>query len=107
MIFGVLFKEIVVKEVSDVKNVQEMVQAVKPSLASKQYGNQDFLTQLVVNACLEIMPKGGKGFNVDSVRVVKILGSGLHESRVVRGMVFPREAESLPLFRSYMLSLFR
>ena len=32
-------------------------------------------------------------FNVDSVRVSKILGSGMHASEVVRGMVFQREAE--------------
>ena len=32
-------------------------------------------------------------FNVDNVRVSKILGSGLHASDVVRGMVFQREAE--------------
>ena len=32
-------------------------------------------------------------FNVDNVRVSKILGSGIHASDVVRGMVFQREAE--------------
>jgi hypothetical protein len=35
----------------------------------------------------------GKGFNVDNIRVVKILGGSLGGSRVVRGMVFGREAE--------------
>lgn len=39
------------------------------------------------------MPKNPRDFNVDSVRVVKVLGGGLDASRVVRGMVFGREAE--------------
>lgn len=39
------------------------------------------------------MPKEPKGFNTDSVRVVKILGGSIYDTRVVRGMVFGREAE--------------
>jgi T-complex protein 1 subunit theta len=39
------------------------------------------------------MPKNPRDFNVDSVRVVKVLGGGLDASRVVRGMVFGREPE--------------
>merc|ERR1712050_707355 len=34
------------------------------------------------------------GFNVDNVRVCKILGSGLFNSQTVQGMVFRRQAES-------------
>jgi T-complex protein 1 subunit theta len=33
-------------------------------------------------------------FNVDNVRVTKILGSGLHKSEVVPGMVFKKTVES-------------
>lgn len=32
-------------------------------------------------------------FNVDHVRVSKILGAGLYSSQVLQGMVFRREAE--------------
>ena len=39
------------------------------------------------------MPSNPKNFNVDSIRVVKILGGSLLDSRVVRGMVFHREPE--------------
>jgi T-complex protein 1 subunit theta len=46
------------------------------------------------------MPENAKGFNVDNVRVVKILGGGLGGSRVVRGMVFGREAEGGWFFSS-------
>lgn len=37
------------------------------------------------------MPPNPKNFNVDNVRVVKIMGGNLAGSKVVRGMVFGRE----------------
>ena len=40
------------------------------------------------------MPKKSSSFNVDCVRVVKILGGSIFDTQVVRGMVFGREAES-------------
>ena len=39
------------------------------------------------------MPPNPKNFNVDNVRVVKIMGSSLNNSTVVQGMVFGREPE--------------
>ena len=39
------------------------------------------------------MPPNPKNFNVDNVRVVKIMGGSLSGSKVVRGMVFGREPE--------------
>ena len=41
---------------------------------------------------MSIYRKDGS-FNVDNVRVSKILGAGMHASEVIRGMVFVREAE--------------
>ncbi|RXK42478.1 T-complex protein 1, theta subunit [Tremella mesenterica] len=74
---------------------EELAKAVAPSLASKQPGSEDFLASLVAEASLAVMPKIAKDFNVDSVRVVKVLGGGLDASRVVRGMVFGREPEGV------------
>ncbi|KIJ37599.1 hypothetical protein M422DRAFT_81515, partial [Sphaerobolus stellatus SS14] len=67
--------------------------ALKPAIASKQLGSEDALAPLVAEAALAVMPSNPKNFNVDNVRVVKIMGGGLAQSRVVRGMVFPREPE--------------
>lgn len=39
------------------------------------------------------MPKNPVNFNVDNIRVVKIMGSSLPQSRVVKGMVFPRSPD--------------
>ncbi|KAH8110559.1 T-complex protein 1 [Phellopilus nigrolimitatus] len=69
--------------------------ALKPAIASKQYGNEDILASLVAEAALIVMPANPKNFNVDNVRVVKIMGGSLAGSRVVRGMVFNREPEGV------------
>ncbi|PPR01387.1 hypothetical protein CVT24_006225 [Panaeolus cyanescens] len=70
-----------------------LAQALKPAIASKQYGSEDKLAALVAEAALSIMPPNPKNFNVDNVRVVKIMGGSLAGSRVVQGMVFGREPE--------------
>ncbi|KLO15150.1 T-complex protein 1 [Schizopora paradoxa] len=70
-----------------------LASALKPAIASKQYGNEDALASLVAEAALIVMPPNPKNFNVDNVRVVKIMGGSLAGSKVVHGMVFNREPE--------------
>ncbi|TPX41148.1 hypothetical protein SeMB42_g05711 [Synchytrium endobioticum] len=84
-----------VDKIADPASSADLTRIVKSSVTSKQYGYEDFLSELVVNACLEVMPSKPNLFNVDSVRVVKILGGGIHDSSVVKGMVFGREPESV------------
>jgi T-complex protein 1 subunit theta len=93
--FLIILPALVVKDLS--KNVlptqTDLAGAVSPSLASKQPGSESILSELVAEAALAVMPTNPKDFNVDAVRVVKVLGGGLESSRVVRGMVFGREPE--------------
>lgn len=42
---------------------------------------------------VSVIPKNSIRFNVDNIRVVKILGGGIYASNVVRGMMFKREVE--------------
>ena len=83
--------DLAIDEVADIKSEDEVAKAIKTTIASKQYGNEDFLSKLVANAVLSVMPKNPLAFNVDNVRVVKVMGGGLEDSSVVRGMVFSRE----------------
>lgn len=69
--------------------------ALKPAIASKQYGFEDKLSELVAEAALVVLPSNPKNFNVDNVRVVKIMGGNFSMSRVVQGMVFGREPEGV------------
>lgn len=48
----------------------------------------------MADACVSVMPKSPRAFNVDSVRVVKIMGGSIKDSTVVHGMVLGREPES-------------
>ncbi|KAH9851114.1 T-complex protein 1 [Lenzites betulinus] len=74
---------------------ETLASALKPAIASKQYGVEDLLAGLVAEAALTVMPSNPKNFNVDNVRVVKIMGGSLSGSKVVRGMVFGREPEGI------------
>jgi T-complex protein 1 subunit theta len=42
-----------------------------------------------------VLPKNPLNFNVDNVRVVKIMGGSLEQSKVVKGMVFGREPDGI------------
>lgn len=79
-------------EVKDYRNQQQVREAMKASIMSKQFGNEDFITDLITKACVSILPEKTT-FNVDNIRVCKILGGGLHTSEVVHGMVFKRFVE--------------
>lgn len=73
----------------------QLATAISPALAAKQPGSEELLSSLTAEAALAVMPKNPKDFNVDSVRVVKVLGGSLDQSKVVRGMVFGREPEGI------------
>ncbi|CAE6481112.1 unnamed protein product [Rhizoctonia solani] len=74
---------------------ESLAVVLKSSIASKQYGSEDTLASLVAEAALAVMPSRPEHFNVDNVRVVKIMGGSLSSSTVVRGMVFNREPQGV------------
>ncbi|XP_030452862.2 T-complex protein 1 subunit theta [Syzygium oleosum] len=74
-------------ETMDVRNKEQVVSRMRAAIASKQFGQEDRLCSLVTDACIQVCPKNPANFNVDNVRVAKLLGGGLHDSAVVRGMV--------------------
>ncbi|XP_035231221.1 T-complex protein 1 subunit theta-like [Stegodyphus dumicola] len=79
-------------EVKDCLNEDEVVKGIRASLMSKAYGNEDFLARLIAKACILVKPEHTT-FNVDNVRVCKILGSGIDASTIIQGMVFKRMVE--------------
>jgi len=93
----------IVTEVKDLRNLDDVLPALKTAIASKQYGNEDFLARLVAQACISILPlsqvsgdlpdEKDISFNVDNLRVCKILGSGIQQSHIVNGMVFKKHVE--------------
>jgi T-complex protein 1 subunit theta len=86
-------EELVVDKVEDMRSQAELSKAIRTVVASKQSGSEDKLAELVSEAVLAVLPKNPVNFNVDNIRVVKIMGGSLDQSRVVKGMVFGREPD--------------
>lgn len=88
-------EKLIIDEVKDFQDENELLKVIKPVIMSKQYGQESIISKLVSTAVQHVIPKGNPlAFNVDSIRVVKIMGGSLANSFVIKGMVFPREAES-------------
>ncbi|CAL5335876.1 unnamed protein product [Camellia sinensis] len=79
-------------EKMDVRNRDEVIKRMKATVASKQFGLEDILCPLIAEACIQVCPKNPANFNVDNVRVAKLLGGGLHNCTIVRGMVLKNDA---------------
>jgi len=88
-----ILPQLVCDKVKDIRDKEEVVKAIRSSIMSKQFGNEDFIANLVAEACISILPVNS-GFNVDNIRVCKIEGSGLQSSTWIRGMVFKRLVET-------------
>ncbi|KAJ6697266.1 hypothetical protein OIU85_003617 [Salix viminalis] len=71
----------------DVRNKEEVIFRMKAAVASKQFGQEDVLCNLISEACIQVCPKNPANFNVDNVRVAKLVGGGLNNSSIVHGMV--------------------
>ncbi|KAE8454332.1 T-complex protein 1 subunit theta [Mollisiaceae sp. DMI_Dod_QoI] len=86
-------ENLAVDKVEDIRSQSELSKAIRTVIASKQSGNEDTLADMVSEAVLAVLPKNPVNFNVDNIRVVKIMGGSLEQSRVVKGMVFGREPD--------------
>lgn len=104
----------VVDEITNKSNKEDLIKVIKPVISSKQHGYEDLLSDLVADAVSYVLPKDAQGnnifFNVDSIRVVKIMGGSLQTSSVVKGMVFNNEPEgqikSLPKDKKHKVAVF-
>jgi len=87
-----ILPKLICHEVKDLHNMEIVKNTLKSCFSSKQLGYEDFLSNLVGSACMRAL-KENQTFNVDNVRVCKILGSGVLNSSVMQGMVLRREVE--------------
>ncbi|XP_055855686.1 T-complex protein 1 subunit theta [Episyrphus balteatus] len=87
-----ILPKLVCHKIEDFRDVQKVKDCLTSAVMSKQFGQEEFITELIAKACVSILPDKST-FNVDNIRVCKILGSGLNKSEVLRGMVFKRQVE--------------
>lgn len=103
----------------NVKEKDEVISRMRSAVASKQFGLEEKLCPLIADvkqlctfdiwfniylgkllmvrhfffqACIQVCPKNPSNFNVDNVRVAKLLGGGLHDSTVVQGIILKNDA---------------
>jgi len=82
-----LFEGLSFYSLKDILDKKKLAEGVKTAIASKQYGLEDLMGDLVAEACITVIPKDNpKKFSVDSVRVLKLIGGDVNESHVVRGL---------------------
>lgn len=86
-------EELEIDRVEDIRSQQELAKAIRTVIAAKQSGSEEVLADMVAEAVLAVLPKNPYNFNVDNIRVVKIMGGALEQSKVVKGMVFGREPD--------------
>ncbi len=89
-----LLEDLACYRVTDIKNRSDIQNSIKSAIASKQYGLENFLSGLIAEASLYAMPNDSNKFNVDAVRVQKILGGTINDSQVIHGMVVLRGSET-------------
>ncbi|KAF3012449.1 T-complex protein 1 subunit theta [Penicillium rubens] len=88
-----VLEDLEVDRLQEIRSATDLSKALRTVVASKQSGTEDALAALVAEAVLAVLPRNPANFNVDNVRVVKIMGGSLEQSKVVKGMVFPREPD--------------
>lgn len=55
---------------------------LRGAISSKQLGYEDLLSPLIAESCIDVVPTNPVNFNVDNVRIVKIMGGALPDSKV-------------------------
>lgn len=66
-----ILPKLVCHEVKDVRDVGAVKEAIRAAIMSKQFGHEDFLSDLIAKACVSILPEDTT-FNVDNIRVCKV-----------------------------------
>ncbi|OQR96764.1 T-complex protein 1 subunit theta [Achlya hypogyna] len=81
--------------ITDPRDQKQLEKVIRPVVGAKQHGYEDLLATLIAEACLNVMPNKPKApkINVDNIRVCKIMGGNVFDSKVVKGMVVQRDTE--------------
>ena len=82
-----ILPSLVIHSISDMRDDQQVKQVLRAVLSTKQFGYEDLLSDLVVQACLTTISPSAKkvSLNLDSVRIAKLIGGSLSQSTVIKG----------------------
>jgi T-complex protein 1 subunit theta len=88
-----ILEELATEKISDFRSLDEVTKMLRSSISAKQYGFENVFTPIVSKACINVLPENEIRFNVDNIRVAKILGGGYTDATLVKGVVVLREPE--------------
>jgi T-complex protein 1 subunit theta len=71
-----LLETLSVHKLENPRDNAQLKHCIKSVIASKQFGLEDFLSQLIADAAIYAMPSNPVKFNVDNIRIQKVLGGG-------------------------------
>jgi len=78
----------------DLHSAESLTAVLTPVIASKQYGYEEHFASVIGTACAQVMPENVLNFNVDNIRVAKMVGGDVLDTAVVKGMVVGRRPET-------------
>jgi T-complex protein 1 subunit theta len=82
-----------VKTVDNPMDFDSVAEVLKCAIASKMYGDEEVLADLCAEACIGVCDNDQK-FDVDNIRVLKVLGGTMNHSEVIKGFVAQRGVET-------------
>jgi T-complex protein 1 subunit theta len=86
-----IMETLVVSTISDLRNQNDVANAMKSAISAKMYGYEDLLAPIVAKACINACPKNVKNFNVDNVRTLKIAGGAIGDVHLIEGFAIERD----------------
>lgn len=82
------------KKCADPRNLEEVKNLLKSPLSSKLTEKADFFSGLIGEACVRCLPENVSNFNIEHIRVNKIIGASLEDSFVMPGLIIVRNPET-------------
>jgi T-complex protein 1 subunit theta len=77
---------------------KQLLPLMRPVMASKQLGLEDWLAQVAADALAHAIPcDAPERFDLDNVRIVKIMGGSYLHSQVIHGLVLNHKLNGAPL----------
>ncbi|OII76045.1 TCP-1 CPN60 chaperonin family protein [Cryptosporidium andersoni] len=81
-------------KIENFKDKNEIYKSVFPIVTTKHHGYNELLSDLISEACADVMPDNTeriRDFQVDNVRIVKLLGGSPMQSFTLSGMIINKE----------------
>jgi len=102
---------LICENVDDLWDEAKVCMGIKSVIMSKHYGYEDLLSEMVASACVGVLPPKSSGkaprINVDNIRVCKLPGGNIHDSKVIKGIVVTRDVQgSIKLVENAKVAVF-